>query len=321
MKKRVRVVKLTLGALFSLALIILGAPIKKAKADKFTTDLYQIDFKTNAANSQYATNIRELYQTIERRYIYGSVVIPNTDKSGFFYFPYIIQSGNNLVYYETVYYSRDYDEGNTGNTTLQFRFGDTDGALNAIENPGLLFTFREYDNATQVATTRNESIIFYTSWLQVNKDYFLGLWNTFSCATITNVSASMEMNFLGLKSIAENYIMTDAERIRYDEGYRDGVDYQTMLIQAQPNNYGLYDRYQYQQYGIEKENEGYTQGLQDGATDGATLPTTTRILSSVFNAAANIFNIELFPNITLGLVVGIPILLGLFLVIIKFIRG
>jgi hypothetical protein len=45
------------------------------------------------------------------------------------------------------------------------------------------------------------------------------------------------------------------------------------------------------------------------------------IMTSVFGGFADILSIEVFPNITIGLIIGLPLLLGALLIILKFIRG
>lgn len=45
------------------------------------------------------------------------------------------------------------------------------------------------------------------------------------------------------------------------------------------------------------------------------------IMTTVFGSIADILEVEVFPNITIGLIIGIPLLLGLLLIILKFIRG
>lgn len=45
------------------------------------------------------------------------------------------------------------------------------------------------------------------------------------------------------------------------------------------------------------------------------------IMTSVFGGFADILSTEVFPNITIGLIIGLPLLLGALLIILKFIRG
>lgn len=49
--------------------------------------------------------------------------------------------------------------------------------------------------------------------------------------------------------------------------------------------------------------------------------TYDNVMSSVFNGFGNILNTQIFPGITIGLIIGLPILLGLFLIILKLIKG
>lgn len=45
------------------------------------------------------------------------------------------------------------------------------------------------------------------------------------------------------------------------------------------------------------------------------------IMQNTFSSISDILNVQIFPGITIGLIIGLPLLLGLFLIILKLIRG
>lgn len=87
----------------------------------------------------------------------------------------------------------------------------------------------------------------------------------------------------------------------YDAGYEDGtsVDVDTAY------------------------NNGYNTGFEAGqidATDRQTLSFSTMI-AGIFNNMGQFLSIEVFPGITIAFLIGLPLLLGAFLIILKLIRG
>lgn len=90
---------------------------------------------------------------------------------------------------------------------------------------------------------------------------------------------------------------------QYDLGYTDAQTYYT-------------DGYGRQIIWGEGYDVGYTRGVSEGSlSDGWTF------LSTLFGGIGTIFSLEIFPNITVGTFVMIPLLLGLIFFIVKLSRG
>lgn len=106
----------------------------------------------------------------------------------------------------------------------------------------------------------------------------------------------------------------------YNEGYADGQQ----EIQDNPNAYGYYNTAQYNQNYENGYNTGYTIGYNAGYDDGSQTPQTftyNNILSSVWNTASNFLQIPLLGNIKIIHLITLPLLLGLFLIILKIFRS
>lgn len=69
-------------------------------------------------------------------------------------------------------------------------------------------------------------------------------------------------------------------------------------------------------------NQGYVEGtihgIALGQQDGIQY---TGLITNIFNGLGSLLSIQVFPNITIGLLIGLPLLLGVFIIIIKIIRG
>lgn len=69
-------------------------------------------------------------------------------------------------------------------------------------------------------------------------------------------------------------------------------------------------------------NQGYVEGTEHGRALGqADGVEYTNLVSRIFNGLGDILSIQIFPNITIGLLIGLPLLLGVFIIIIKILRG
>ncbi len=93
----------------------------------------------------------------------------------------------------------------------------------------------------------------------------------------------------------------------YDAGYSDGVadGLADGLAEGYNSGYSV-------GYSIGK-TDGYNEGINDSVSQGWLL--------SIFNLFGTVLAIELLPNITIGFLVGLPVILGLVFFIIKVARG
>lgn len=69
-------------------------------------------------------------------------------------------------------------------------------------------------------------------------------------------------------------------------------------------------------------NQGYAEGTQHGIALGQADGTQyTTLISNIFNGIGGLLSIQVFPNITIGLLIGLPLLLGVLVIILKILRG
>lgn len=69
-------------------------------------------------------------------------------------------------------------------------------------------------------------------------------------------------------------------------------------------------------------NQGYAEGKEIGRALGqADGVEYTGLVTGIFNGLGGLLNIQVFPNITIGLLIGLPLLLGALIIILKILRG
>ena len=69
-------------------------------------------------------------------------------------------------------------------------------------------------------------------------------------------------------------------------------------------------------------NQGYVEGKADGRALGqADGVEYTNLITGIFNGLGGLLSIQVFPHITIALLIGLPLLLGVFIIIIKILRG
>lgn len=113
----------------------------------------------------------------------------------------------------------------------------------------------------------------------------------------------------------------------YNVGYNDGyaIGYNAGLYE---NNEKLYNA-GYSAGKLEWETIGYNAGLQTGFNNGylagldagANINPSVDWIKSLFIGMGAFLSVEIFPNVTIGLIVAIPLLFSLLLWFVKLIRG
>lgn len=93
-------------------------------------------------------------------------------------------------------------------------------------------------------------------------------------------------------SITSTNIIYDYDSL-YSTGYNEGVDV------------GFDNGYE------EGYEEGKTEGYEEGKTEGQFLNNVISWFGSIWDALKNLFTLEIAPNVSIGLVFGIPIFIGL----------
>ena len=107
----------------------------------------------------------------------------------------------------------------------------------------------------------------------------------------------------------------------YDEGFSAG--YSAGLLE---NNETIYNE-AYAQGRLDWETIGYTAGLQTGFNNGYIAGLESNInpsvdwIKSLFIGMGAFLSVEIFPNVTIGLIVAIPLLFSLLLWFVKLVRG
>lgn len=103
-------------------------------------------------------------------------------------------------------------------------------------------------------------------------------------------------------------------------GYLSTIDIQTSFdngIQEVVNNPSKYNLYTESQVRA-NFNNGYQNGLTASSSEFTKFST---VLSTVFNGVANILNVEILGKLKIIHLIGVPLLLGLFVIVLKIIRG
>lgn len=103
-------------------------------------------------------------------------------------------------------------------------------------------------------------------------------------------------------------------------GYLSTIDIQTSFdngIQEVVNNPSKYNLYTESQVRANFQN-GYQNGLAASSSEFTKFST---VLSTVFNGMANILNVEILGKLKIIHLIGVPLLLGLFVIVLKIIRG
>lgn len=72
---------------------------------------------------------------------------------------------------------------------------------------------------------------------------------------------------------------------------------------------------------IDGEEDGYTQGYDDGVAVGSVNNNVFSLINSAFKGITNLFSYEIAPNLSLGVLLLIPVSLGVLLFVIKLITA
>lgn len=94
------------------------------------------------------------------------------------------------------------------------------------------------------------------------------------------------------------------------ESYQKGVN----DVISNPNNYNLFTEGQLD----DSFDNGYYTAMEQVESESLNY---TNVLKASFDSASSLMNVQVFPNITIGLIIGLPLLLGLFIIVLKLIRG
>lgn len=301
-KKALKGFKIVLVALFILSMVFLP-PLNKVKADTSAIGITNSGFKF--VDSDY--NVDELRPASQLWNLCDSLVEPQGfEQNGggwlYAYIPmnYIFYNDNDSKYYLfdsfKLNVDKIYENGNYYYDDIEMIFGISDSYTLGLGNIRVNGLLNNHD--TFRIQTSNDFIM-----IQPSQQTFYWLLDLHDLSFFNG-------SYINYMDYYENAInLVDSEyfsQISFQSGKNEVID--------NPNSYNLYSRSQYLEYGNEKYMNGLALGQSDNTTYG-------NIFTTLFGGFSDILNVEVFPNITIGLVVGLPILLGLFLIILKLIRG
>lgn len=104
------------------------------------------------------------------------------------------------------------------------------------------------------------------------------------------------------------------EGVAYQEGYDSGISSAVQDVLANPSQYGLYSSAQYTAYGLQQYNNGLAIGRETPYKTGDWFMT-------IFRSIGDVLAIEIFPGLSIGLIVMIPLSISLAWFIIRTLRG
>lgn len=125
-------------------------------------------------------------------------------------------------------------------------------------------------------------------------EQFIDLFNTFQASYVYTPG----LNQLIARAFSGGY--TNG----YNTGYSEGGDSGSEQAYQDGYNVGY-------SVGVNRgEQIGYNRGYDDGASGNNAVSSAINVLSSIFGVIGSIFSIELFPHITLGLFLLVPLFFG-----------
>lgn len=308
--KRVKPLKITFSAFFIVSLILLGVyDNKRVYAEISTPNGYYYNYNgyiTNPSGYEYEIS-RPIYEVLE------SIREPQgfeQNGGGFlsatipFFYVFYNQNDNKYYFQDNIIIETNkyYENGIYYYEDIILRFGVNDDYLSGLY-------YIRFDGL-------NENLQYYgLIRIDINFKIYVPTLQPLNTIQFLDdygyTDISTDTDFLYYYSMSETFT---------DVGFNDTLAYQNGVnsVLNNPSQYQLFTFEQRQEYGNQQYNEGLRNGL---ATSDGDLVTYGNIMTTTFGAIGDILNVQIFPHITIGLVIGIPILLGLFLIIVKFIRG
>lgn len=115
-----------------------------------------------------------------------------------------------------------------------------------------------------------------------------------------NTNSYLFYSFLG------GYIASLDMEQSYNKGVNDVI--------TNPHNYNLYTEFDLD----DSFDNGYYTAMEESESSSLSYK---NVMTSAFDGASSLLSVEVFPNITIGLIIGLPLLLGLFVIVLKLVRG
>lgn len=212
------------------------------------------------------------------------------------------------------------------------------------QSGSLIFTAKHQDNYTPYWLINFKTIIPKGSIITINLDTYttqtgVGFGFVYadntedyitSVPTNQNTSASFSYSFMNNRDLSAIYLVeggspfTDGTVLTIEQGsihVQLVNDYKFSLQGQYDLGYSDAETYYTDGYGRQIIwGEGYDVGYSRGVSEGS-LSDGWTFLSTMFSGVGSVFSIEIFPNVTIGTFVMIPLLLGLIFFIVKLSRG
>ncbi len=288
--------------------------LKNASNFSLTGDLFLEQITKYNSKLAYTNYTNNTYTTSPyNNMIYSSITInDNSDNRVGRYFMNIIpstllaNSSGFLSFYSEYNYYRNYTipSNSTFNIVFEFVFNfdsnislsgsDFDFKYINISDNDLL---QQYNDFVGIDDIYNEGF---------NAGYALGYQEGYDTGLTDAISISdYESAFNWGVQVGYNQAVN--EHGSYDAGYSDGV--------SDGLSQGLLEGYN-SGYDI-----GYSAGKSDGFNEGVSENISQSWIIGIFDLFGTVLAIELLPNITIGFLVGLPVILGVVFFVIKVARG
>lgn len=187
-----------------------------------------------------------------------------------------------------------------------------------------------FDNAGSILTTYEPYTYCNVSYTPLTSDPVTKSY--ISCSwTYTSVGSSVQPSPVFDILNSYDYYIDAMEDTAYTNGYNQGYSNGEIAGKAEGIEEGYASGYdaglhENDAYGLgytdgynTGETAGYNQGYSEGSTGMSSNP--FKLIANAFDAVASILNIQVLPNLTLGVIIFTPIIVIIILVVVKFIRG
>lgn len=293
--KRVLIFFGSLGLLILLMLFIV-----KLKAEEVDFEYVEITESSGLGTISYDLGIK----ASENDYIFDVKYSLNMSPPNISKYKYIVIEG---AYKDASVYERDF----------------TTSGIPQAEYSVLFGTTRRHKNKSILLSTQLENNTFEYFDLTQNEDYSWGSgYNTFQTSYYVSIVGGRDLNYWKnywkntVKVYATNNplmlvnVREDALMLTYEDGYNDGL------------NFGYNKGYDegYDEGYNSGNNDGYDFGYDEGYDDGISIDSDIRpMFNQLLSFIGGIFKMEIFPGVTIGTLISIPIAFGVFRWFLKII--
>ena len=180
--------------------------------------------------------------------------------------------------------------------------------------------------STEIPPSESLNIIYFNKlsngqWDTVENDY-KSLGSSFWVGDFTDSAGSVIFTSKSIQDfIYHSMINFDGETTGdYPFYYKDNKKVQ--MIYCPPNlAFSIaYNKASLKNYDIAYQ-KGFTEGYSSAVSEGTIIGDTTTFLKTTFTNLGTLLDVKIFGNVTLGTIIGIPLILMVVLAVLKLIRG